>query len=139
MNKNYFYCAALLLSIYSCNAPTKPTDDESTTIENKDSLSIEQKFCGKWVVIASKGKLEALTGQKNMSKGKVFQITKNEDRYLLVKQGFEIVKQWFVQQDESTLIGINSDDSSSRLKYDLTSDHIKLEMPDEEMEFERIK
>ncbi|WP_175635094.1 hypothetical protein [Pedobacter ghigonis] len=139
MNKNYFYCAAFLLLMYSCNNTTIATNQESSASENKESLSTEQKFCGEWVVITSKGKLEALTGQRNISKGKLFDITKNDDKYLLVKKDFEIVKQGLVQQDENTLIGVNSDDSTTRLKYDLTSDHLTLEMPDEEMELERVK
>lgn len=139
MNKNYFYCAAFLLLMYSCNNTTLSTNNESAATEIKETLSTEQKFCGEWGVIASKGKLEALTGQKNINKGKLFNITKKDDTYLLAKKDFELVKQEFVQQDENTLIGVNSDNSSTRLKYDLTSDHIILEMPDEEMEFERVK
>src|SRR3954471_7073015 len=75
---------------------------DNTESSESEKMTVDQKFIGEWIVVTSRGKLEAVTGQKNMSKGKIFNVTKNDEAYLLVQKDFSIVRQEFIKQDENT-------------------------------------
>lgn len=128
MKKNYFYGIVYLLLLCSCSGNVKSTNVESSTSD--------EKFIGQWIVVASRGRNEALTGQENMSKGNKLSLTKTDDTYLLKGLGdIAIIKEQLAKQDENTLVGA----SGTQLAYIDSTEHIILSFPGEEMELMKLK